>query len=124
MDYIDNTNCSNKHYPKPCCKHCSQDCRHPCCCPGPKGDTGPIGPTGPQGPASGILDFSDFFALMPPDNAATIAVGTDVSFPQNGPSSRTSIIRISDNTFTLSSIGIYQVLFQISVDEPGQLVLT
>lgn len=25
--------------------------------------------------------FADFYALMPPDNAATVAHGTDVSFP-------------------------------------------
>lgn len=40
---------------------------------------GPTGPTGPQG-TSGITDFADFFALVLPDNAATVAPGTDVSF--------------------------------------------
>lgn len=42
-----------------------------------------MGPTGPQG-TSGITDFADFFVLVPPDNAATVALGTDVSFPQDG----------------------------------------
>ncbi|KAF5069747.1 hypothetical protein DSECCO2_229320 [anaerobic digester metagenome] len=61
---------------------------------------------------------------MPPDNAATVAAGADVSFPQDGPSGGASIIRTSASTFQLSSIGVYQVLFQVSVTEAGQLVLT
>ncbi|MEK3720389.1 hypothetical protein [Paenibacillus sp. FSL H8-0034] len=76
-----------------------------------------------QGPA-GVLSFSDFFALMPPDNAATVAPGTDVSFPQNGPTSGIAIARTSPSTFRLSAKGTYQVLFQVSVTEAGQLVLT
>jgi hypothetical protein len=91
---------------------------------GPQGATGPAGPTGPQGPAGGVLDFADFFALMPPDNAATVAPGTDVSFPQNGPTSGAAIARTGPSSFNLSAIGIYQVLFQVSVDEAGQLILT
>ena len=47
----------------------------------------PPGPQGPQGPAGGILGYADFYALMPPDNSATVAPGTDVSFPQDGPNS-------------------------------------
>ncbi|CCG46214.1 conserved hypothetical protein [Halobacillus halophilus DSM 2266] len=110
------------------------------CPPGPEGPAGPAGPeglegptgpqgetgaTGPQGPAGGVLDFADFFALMPPDNADTVAVGTDVSFPQDGPSSPgTGITRDNDSEFNLADIGIYQVLFQVSVTEPGQLILT
>jgi len=50
---------------------------------------------------------------MPPNNAATVAPGTDVSFPQDGPSS-----------FNLAQIGTYQILFQVSVTEAGQLILT
>jgi hypothetical protein len=69
-------------------------------------------------------DFGDFFALMPPDNAATVAVGAAVSFPQDGPNSGTGVItRVSDSEFQLSSIGTYQVMFQVSVSETGQLVL-
>ena len=68
-------------------------------------------------------DFADFFALMPPDNAATVAVGTDVQFPQDGPTSASAITRTGPATFKLSAIGTYQVLFQVSVNEPGQLVL-
>lgn len=35
------------------------------------GVVGPQGPAGPQGPSGGVLEFADFFALMPGDNAAT-----------------------------------------------------
>jgi hypothetical protein len=61
---------------------------------------------------------------MPPDNAATVAPGTDVSFPQNGPTSGSAIARTGASTFNLSAIGTYQVMFQVSVDEPGQMILT
>ena len=91
---------------------------------GPTGATGAIGPTGPQGDAGGVLDFADFYALMPPDNAATVEPGTDVSFPQDGPNSGSGITRISANSFNLAEIGSYQVLFQVSVNEVGQLILT
>lgn len=67
--------------------------------------------------------YGDFFALMPGDNAATIAVGAPVLFPQTGPTSG-GIVRVSDSTFLLPNIGTYQVFFQVSVDEPGQLMLS
>ncbi|WP_230486271.1 collagen-like protein [Paenibacillus polymyxa] len=91
---------------------------------GPAGLTGPAGATGPAGPAGGVLGFADFFALMPPDNAATVAPDTDVSFPQDGPISGTAITRINASSFNLATIGTYQVLFQVGVNEPGQLILT
>lgn len=68
-------------------------------------------------------EFADFFAMMPPDNAATVGPGSDVEFPQNGPSSGT-IFRLSPSQFILPSIGAYQVMFQVSVSEPAQLVIT
>jgi hypothetical protein len=61
---------------------------------------------------------------MPGDNAATVGVGTDVSFPQNGPTSGSTIARLSANSFSLTTIGTYMVQFQVSVTEPGQLILT
>jgi hypothetical protein len=95
---------------------------------GPIGLTGPAGPEGPTGPAGstgGVLDFADFYALMPPDNAATVAVGADVSFPEDGPASGSGLItRLSASSINLSAIGTYQVLFQVSVNEAGQLILT
>ena len=103
---------------------------------GATGPTGPQGPVGPQGPAGetgaqgpqglpgGVLSFADFYALMPPDNSATVAPGTDVSFPQNGPIANTSIGRLGPSSFNLGPIGTYQVLFEVSVTEAGQLILT
>ena len=91
---------------------------------GPQGPVGETGPVGPQGPAGGVLNYADFYALMPPDNAATVSQGTDVSFPQDGPNSGSGIIRSGPDSFLLSEIGTYQVLFQVSVTEPGQLILT
>ena len=102
---------------------------------GPQGEIGPTGPTGPTGPQgeigptgatgpSGITAFADFFALMPPDNTATVAPGSDVSFPQDGEISGTSITRSSSTEFNLVEIGSYQIIFQVGVDEAGQLELT
>ena len=91
---------------------------------GPTGPIGPTGATGPQGETGGVLNFADFYALMPPDNAATVAPGTDVSFPQDGPNSGSDIARIGDDSFNLAQIGTYQVLFQVGVTEAGQLELT
>ena len=91
---------------------------------GPQGPVGETGPIGPQGPAGGVLNYADFYALMPPDNTATVAPGTDVSFPQDGPNSGADIARIGTDSFNLAPIGTYQILFEVSVDEPGQLILT
>lgn len=91
---------------------------------GPAGPQGPIGETGPQGPAGTVLGYASFYALMPPDNADTVAPGTDVSFPQDGPNSGADILRAGADSFTLVQPGVYQVLFQVSVTEAGQLLLT
>lgn len=91
---------------------------------GPAGPQGPAGNTGPAGPAGGVLNYADFYALMPPDNAATVAPGTDVSFPQDGPNSGTGIVRTGPSSFNLADIGVYHVLFEVSVDQAGQLLLT
>lgn len=91
---------------------------------GPTGPISPTGATGPQGPASISLSYADYFALMPGDNDATVGVGTDVSFPQNGPSLGSDIIRISNSSFRLVAIGTYQIQFQVSVNEAAQLVVT
>jgi hypothetical protein len=101
---------------------------------GPAGAPGIAGAAGAQGipgiqglpgipGAPGILDFSDFFALMPPDNAATVAAGAAVEFPENGSTSGV-ITRLGPTSFLLPTIGTYLVLFQVSVTEPGQLMLT
>ena len=97
---------------------------------GPVGETGPQGPqgiqgeVGPQGPAGIVANFADFYALMPADNATPVGVGEDVAFPQNGPTSNSTITRLTDNSFSLSEVGTYLVMFQVSTTEPAQLVLT
>ncbi len=72
--------------------------------------------------STSTLPFADFFALMPPDNAATVAANNAVSFPQDGSNSGV-ISRTGPSTFNLPNIGTYEVSFQVSVNEPGQLML-
>ncbi|MBO7251091.1 MAG: collagen-like protein [Oscillospiraceae bacterium] len=94
---------------------------------GPIGETGPVGPagpTGPQGPAGGVLAYAAFYALMPADNPDPIPAGADVAFPQSGSVSATGITRISDSSFSLEEPGTYQILYQVSAADGGQLVLT
>lgn len=77
---------------------------------GPQGPIGETGPSGPQGEAGGVLNYADFYALMPPDNSATLAPGTDVSFPQDGPNSGSGIVRTGPDSFNLTQIGTYQII--------------
>lgn len=89
------------------------------------GETGATGAslTGPTGPAgTAALGFADFYAIMPSDNDTTVAVGTPVEFPQDGPSSG-GIVRTGLATFNLPAIGTYFITWQVSVSEAGQLVL-
>jgi hypothetical protein len=60
---------------------------------------------------------------MPPDNPASVAPGTAVSFPRAGAASGTDIVQANATTFTLAAAGIYLVTFQVSVTEAGQLAL-
>lgn len=71
---------------------------------------------------SGSIAFSEFYALMPGDNTATIAAGTLINFPTNGRSNGI-IIRSSSNEFILPDVGTYQVNWQVSVSEAAQLGL-
>jgi hypothetical protein len=80
-------------------------------------------------PATGATSSSNyalFFALMPGDNTATIAVGAPVLFPQNGPTSVASTItRVpsSPSSFNLAVPASYEVTWQVSISEAGQLQL-
>jgi hypothetical protein len=89
---------------------------------GPIGTVGSIGLTGPQGIPGGLISVADFYALMPGDNSATVAAGTAVSFPQDGPAYGT-ITRNNATQFILPDIGLYEINFQVSVTEAGQLVV-
>lgn len=80
----------------------------------------PIGGTSTFSPT-----FVEFYALMPSNNVATIAAGSPVGFPQNGPTSghvtRSTVTPVSQ--FVLPEIGTYSINWQVSIAEPGQLVL-
>ena len=78
---------------------------------------------GEQGTPGGILGYADFFAIIPPDNSATVAPGADVEFPQDGSNSANIAMRSSSNTFTLTEAGTYLIMFQVNVTEAGQLVI-
>jgi len=91
---------------------------------GSTGAAGPTGATGSTGAAGGVLGFADFYALMPPDNAATVAPGSPVFFPETNGIPIGGISRAGAFSFVLADIGTYQVLFQVSVTEPGQLIIT
>ena len=97
---------------------------------GPQGPQGPIGPQGERGPigprglSGGVLNYADFFALMPTDNTAMIAPGEDIGFPRNTIISSTDITRVGANSFLLGPIGTYLVMFQASITQGGQLLLT
>jgi hypothetical protein len=85
------------------------------------GDIGTQGPIGLTGPGA-TINFSDFYALIPGDNYVTIAIGSPILFPQNGPSNGI-ITRVNNRQFTLPNIGTYEINYQVSITEPGQLVI-
>ena len=117
------------------CHHCHKIKRNNCCCrkcpTGATGPTDPIGPTGSTGPTgSGMILSADFFALIPTDNRTPINPSQAIEFPQDGPNTSAGVItRFPDLPpipflfFVLRDIGVYQILFQVSVNEPGQLVV-
>jgi hypothetical protein len=69
-----------------------------------------------------ITTFAEFYALMPGDNTATIAVGSPIEFPQNGVTNGI-ITRINTSQFKIPVVGIYLVDWQVSIAEAGQLML-
>lgn len=94
---------------------------------GPQGATGATGVTGPvgaTGPAGAVLGFAEFYALMPPDNPSTVAPGSAVEFPELGASGGGEAINLlTPSSFQLTAVGTYDVSFQVSVNEAGQLEL-
>jgi Collagen triple helix repeat (20 copies) len=93
---------------------------------GPAGQQGATGDMGLQGPpgAAATSSFAEFYALMPPDNQTTVATGANVSFPEDGPTSGTTITRTNATSFNLAAVGTYLVSFNLPVTEAGQLVIT
>ena len=68
--------------------------------------------------------FADFYATMPNDNPGNIFPGQAIQFPQNSTSSGNGISRSGPSTFILQDIGSYEIMFDVSVSEPGQLMLS
>lgn len=62
-----------------------------------------------------------FYALMPADNPATVAADDFVEFPQTFGFNSPGIVRADAGNFILVANGTYEIFFQVSVDEPGQL---
>lgn len=91
---------------------------------GTNGAPGTNGAAGTNG-TDAVVDFALFYALMPFDNSATVGAGSHLQLPQDGPTSGGGITRTnaSASEFTLAAIGTYEVAFQVSVDQPGQLVI-
>ena len=78
---------------------------------------------GPPGPAA-VSEYAQFYALMPNDNPATVAAGSAVSFPNDGPQKTPGApARVSASAFQLSDPGTIWVSFIVSVNEAGQLLL-
>ena len=87
---------------------------------GTNGTDGAVGAQGPAGPVS-TLAFAEFYAVMPSDNAATVASGSRLLFPQDGPM-RGGIVRVG-NSFVLPTAGMWRLAFAASITEAGQLQL-
>jgi hypothetical protein len=60
---------------------------------------------------------------MPPDNSSTIAIGEAINFNQNDPNNNTIITRLTASTFNLELVGLYEIIFQVSINEAAQLVI-
>jgi hypothetical protein len=88
---------------------------------GPAGATGATGAAGPEG-SSRSPAYAEFYALIPPDDGATVAGGSPVSLPQNGPAAG-GIARRNSAEFVLPCACTYSIDFSVSVTEPGQLVI-
>jgi hypothetical protein len=59
---------------------------------------------------------------MPGDNPAPIAANAPVAFPNAGPLVGTGIVsNVGGTTFTLTNAGTYEVSWQVSISEAGQL---
>jgi len=90
---------------------------------GPRGLQGETGATGATGaPGTGIEPVFGYFYLQNVTADATIGVGDAVPFDRDGPSS--GIFRANATEFVLPDIGVYEVAWQVPVNEAGQLVLT
>jgi hypothetical protein len=75
-----------------------------------------------QSAPSATILYANFYALMGPDNSATIAVNTPILFPRNGPSNGAAT-SLGAGLFNLPFAGDYEIAWQASIAEAGQLQL-
>lgn len=61
---------------------------------------------------------------MPPDNPNPITPGQDIAFPRDGPTSGSTISRISSTQFNIAATGTYFVTFSGAITQQAQLVLS
>ena len=63
--------------------------------------------------------YGYFYFLSPSDVPFPIVPGAAIPFPRTGPVS--GIARSSPSTFVLAAVGVYEVSWQVSVNESGQI---
>lgn len=68
--------------------------------------------------------YGYFYLLSPPDAVGTIGPGSAVPFPNDGPANGITRNGASSTDFVLAAIGVYEITWQVSISEAGQLVLT
>jgi len=76
---------------------------------GAQGDPGPVG----------TLEMADFYGTVA---SSGISSGHAVPFAQNGPASG-NITRISDTSFQLGTVGIYEITMHVPIQNNGQVVV-
>lgn len=82
----------------------------------------PFPPASPVPPVTPPT-FSSFFGMSNADYPGTIAIGAPLDFPNAGPTSGAAPTRTGPGAFLINLSGVYEVNFQGSFDEPGQLAL-
>jgi hypothetical protein len=85
---------------------------------GPRGGLGPIGPVGPAGPTNTQL-FSYFYNDLL--NNEQVFPDSEIQFPLLGPTNTATISKLTQSSFLLNNPGIYNIRFQISIIEEGQI---
>jgi hypothetical protein len=68
-----------------------------------------------------VINYAQFFSLIPSDNRLPIFSESFIEFSQDGPSSGSKITRINNSSFNLTEIGVYLISYQASTNEPAQL---
>jgi hypothetical protein len=94
---------------------------------------GLVGPTGLQGPVGplSLSNFADFYGLMSGvpgevnDNLIAISPGGSVNFPNPLINPYGTIQRVpgSSSKFALPPGGVYEITFQVTVQNTGELVV-